>query len=80
MLDFTIGFSELVQNASLYFARGLDNEKRLITTQVFSEPVFKDRAVVKYSAKEGFGALLNLKKATGSLGGHSSELENCSNS
>ena len=54
MLDFTIAFSELVKNASLYFEHALDSEKREITTQIFSELVFKDRTLVKYSAKDGF--------------------------
>jgi site-specific DNA recombinase len=54
MLDFTIAFSELVKNAGLYFEHALDSEKRQLTTEVFSELVFRDRAVVKYSAKDGF--------------------------
>jgi DNA invertase Pin-like site-specific DNA recombinase len=66
MLDFTIAFSELVKNASLYFENGLDSEKRQLTTDVFSELVFKDRALVKYSAKDGFGALLRRNRVTGS--------------
>jgi site-specific DNA recombinase len=66
MLDFTIEFSELVKNASRYFEKGLDSEKRQLTTQVFSELVFKERTPVKYSAKEGFEALLRLNRATGS--------------
>ena len=66
MLDFTITFSELVKNASLYFEHALDSEKREITTQIFYELVFKDRTLVKYSAKDGFAALLKRNRATGS--------------
>jgi hypothetical protein len=66
MLDFTIAFSELVKNASLYFEHALDSERRELTTQVFSELVFEGRALVKYSAKEGFDALLKRSRVTGS--------------
>jgi site-specific DNA recombinase len=66
MLDFTISFSELVKNASVYFDHALDSEKRELTTEVFSELVFKNRTLVKYEAKDGFGALLERKRATGS--------------
>jgi hypothetical protein len=64
MLDFTISFSELVKNASRYFERALDSERRQLTTGVFSELVFEERCLVKYSAKDGFGALLERKRAT----------------
>jgi site-specific DNA recombinase len=66
MLDFTVAFSELVKNASLYFEHALDSEKRQLTTDVFSELIFKDRALVKYSAKVGFDALLKRNRVTGS--------------
>jgi hypothetical protein len=66
MLDFTIAFSELMKNASLYFKHALDSEKRQLITAVFSELVFKDRALVKYSTKGGFEALLRRKRITGS--------------
>jgi site-specific DNA recombinase len=69
MLDFTIAFSELVKNASSYFEHALESEKRELTTEVFSELVFKDRRLAKYEAKEGFVALLKRKRQTGSCSG-----------
>jgi site-specific DNA recombinase len=66
MLDFTIAFSELVRNASLYFEHAIESEKRELVTEVFSELVFKGRRLVKYDAKEGFAALLKRKRQTGS--------------
>jgi hypothetical protein len=66
MLDFTIAFSELVKNASLYFEHALDSERRQLTAEVFLELVFKDRVLVKYNAKDGFDALLRRNRATGS--------------
>jgi hypothetical protein len=66
MLDFTIAFSELVKNQSLYFENALDSERRQLTIEVFSELIFKDRSLVKYSAKDGFEALLRRNRATGS--------------
>jgi DNA invertase Pin-like site-specific DNA recombinase len=66
MLDFTIAFSELVKNQSLYFDHALDSEKRQLTMEVFSELVFKARSLVKYRAKDGFEALLRRNRITGS--------------
>ncbi|MDA9475073.1 hypothetical protein XI03_11295 [Bradyrhizobium sp. CCBAU 65884] len=59
MLEFVLTFSEAVKNAGLYFDRALDSEKRDITAMIFSELVFKDRQLVAYQAKDGFGALLS---------------------
>lgn len=58
MLRFVLTFSELAKNASLYYRYALDNEKREIAMQVFSELTFEDRSLVKYKAKDGFSALL----------------------
>lgn len=66
MLDYTITFSELVKNAALYYKHALDSEKREIVTQVFSELSFMDGNLVKYTAKEGFGALLERGWLSGS--------------
>ena len=58
MLKYVLRFSELVKNAGLYFQFALDSEKRDIVTTIFSELVIRDRSVEKYTAKDGFDALL----------------------
>ncbi len=47
-----------MKDASLYYRFALNNEKREMIMAMFSELVFKDRKLVKYTAKEGFGALM----------------------
>lgn len=59
MLKYVIMFSELVKGACLYYENALDSEKRDIVSSIFTELVFKDGKLEKYSAKEGFDALLN---------------------
>lgn len=59
MLRYVITFSELVKNAALYYEHALDEEKRELATQVFSELIFCDGKLVKSTAKEGFDALLS---------------------
>lgn len=58
ILDYTLKFSELVKNAGQYFKYGLDTEKRDLVVEIFSELVYKEGTLVKYGAKDGFGALL----------------------
>ncbi len=69
MLKFVMRFSELVKDASLYYKYALDNEKREMAMEVFSELTFRDRQLVKYSAKDGFGALLARTVPSGAGGG-----------
>lgn len=59
MLRYVITFSELVKNAALYYEHALNEEKRELTTQVFTELIFCDGKLVKSTAKEGFDALLS---------------------
>lgn len=66
MLDVAIRLSELARNAGAYFERALDSEKREIVTEIFLELAFKDRKLVKYEGKGGYGALLRRNRATGS--------------
>ncbi len=68
MLKYVITFSELVKNGSLYYEFALDSEKREIIKQVFSELVFEGKNLVKYTAKEGFDALLDRSWISGSAG------------
>ena len=63
MLKYIITFSQLVKDAGMYFKFALDNEKREITSLVFTELIFKDRQLVGYGAKDGFLALLQRKNA-----------------
>ena len=69
MLKFIMRFSELVKDASLYYRFALDNEKREMIMTMFSELVFKERKLVKYTAKEGFGALMLAHGPSGAGGG-----------
>jgi site-specific DNA recombinase len=57
MLDYIITFSKLIKNAALYFEFALNNEKRELTTQMFTE-LFVDDGIVKCVAKDGFSELL----------------------
>ena len=59
MLNYVIAFSELVKTVPAYYKFALDTEKQEIVNQVFTELVFDDRMLVKYTAKEGFEALLS---------------------
>ncbi len=68
MVKYVITFSELVKNAGLYYEFALDNEKREIVTEVFTELVFSGRKLDKYIAKEGFEALLCKDWLSGSVG------------
>lgn len=68
MVKYVITFSELVKNASVYYEFALDNEKREIVTEVFTELVFSGRKLDKYTAKEGFEALLCKDWLSGSVG------------
>jgi len=56
MLNHIITFSELVKNANIYYKKALDQEKREIALQVFSELIYKD-GIAQYKPKEGFAAL-----------------------
>ena len=58
MLQYVLTFSELVKNASLYYKHALDGEKRELATAAFTELIFRDRKLVKYTLNEGFEALL----------------------
>jgi site-specific DNA recombinase len=76
MLKFVISFSELVKNASLHFKYALDSEKREIVVEMFSELIFRDRELVKYSVRDGYDALLKRKEHSGSPDYLFSELYN----
>lgn len=58
MLRYVLTFSELAKNASLYYKFALDNERREIVMQVFSELVFVDGHLKTYVGRDGFDALL----------------------
>ncbi len=58
MLDTVISFSELIKDAKIYYKNALDNEKRDMATNVFTELFFKDGSLANYNAKEGYNALL----------------------
>jgi len=58
MIDYIVTFSELAKSASVYYRLALDSEKQELATSMFSELVFDGRVLVKYSAKDGFDALL----------------------
>jgi hypothetical protein len=58
MLKYVLTFSELAKNASLYYKFALDNERREIVMQVFSELVFVDGHLKTYVGKDGFDVLL----------------------
>ena len=68
MLQYVIKFSELVKNASLYYKFALDGEKREIATMVFTELLFNDKKLVKYTLREGFDALFRRSKLSGARG------------
>ncbi len=65
MLRYVMQFSELVKDASKYYRFALDNEKREMAMEIFSELVFRDRKLIKYTAKDGFGALLGRSASSG---------------
>ncbi len=58
MLRYVLTFSELAHNASRYFSHALDNEKRDLVAQMFTELVFENRSLKSYKARDGFAALL----------------------
>ena len=64
MVKYVLRFSELVENAYLYFKAASPEEKRLLVAEVFSELVFEDRELVKSTARDGYEALL--KRPVGS--------------
>ncbi len=66
MLRYIITFSELVKNAAQYYEHALDSEKQEIVSEVFTELIFSDKKLVKYTAKEGFAALLDRSWLSGS--------------
>jgi DNA invertase Pin-like site-specific DNA recombinase len=66
MLRYVLTFSELVKNASLYYKFALDSEKREIASLVFTELIFKDGKLEKYTAKDGYDALLKRNVLSGS--------------
>ena len=57
MLKFVLTFSELIKMAKEYYKYALDQEKREITQQVFSELVFFEGKLHHFEAKDGFKAL-----------------------
>ena len=61
MLNYILTFSELMQNAVLYFTYALDTEKQEIISQIFTELLFANREM-KYQANEGFSELLSRHK------------------
>lgn len=73
MVRYILTFSELVKNAGLYFNHALDNERRELAVQAFSEIVIKDKKLVSAAGRDGFDALLRRIWLTGSQGGTSSE-------
>ena len=66
MIAFVMTFSELVKNASLHYKFALDSERRELVSAMFTELVFKNGKLEKYTAKEGFEALLNRAVLSGS--------------
>lgn len=57
MYDYVINYSKLIKKMAKYFTNAMDNEKREIVTNTFTE-LFIEDGNLKYSAKEGFEALL----------------------
>lgn len=66
MLEYVMSFSELVKSARLYYKHALDSEKREMVAMMFTELVFHNGKLVKYSAKDGFDALLRRPVLSGS--------------
>jgi DNA invertase Pin-like site-specific DNA recombinase len=66
MLTDILSFSQLARKAFRCYDGALDIERRNITTDVFSELVFRDRVLVSYTARSAFGAFLNRSRVTGS--------------
>jgi len=62
MLRYILTFSELAHNASRYFKHALDNEKRDLVAQMFTELVFENRHLKSYKARDGYASLLERNK------------------
>ena len=62
MLRYILVFSELAHNASRYFRHALDNEKRDLVAQMFTELVFENRHLKSYKARDGYASLLERNK------------------
>ncbi len=73
MIKYVMTFSELIKNASLHYKYALDSEKRQLTSDMFTELVFKNGKLEKYTAREGFDALLHRPVSSGSRGSPPSE-------
>ncbi len=73
MLEYVISFSELAKHAAFYFNGGLDNDKRDIVMQVFTE-LYIENGELKYVATEAYQALLMRFDASKTLSCGSGEI------